>query len=379
MPSIPESVPEVKVNLLGGGEDSNGMLPMSRLAALSAVKDMARLALIGITQLNLLSVLCVLFLAEVPVAMWLKVLVVPLPAVFLPLGIGAILLSREAKSNNRALDLAAMFVLTEFVFVFELGGIVLAVTTAAPVAVVATVTALLIAATVLVWRSTFNYPECLKSEFLCGPTVCHGQQYLIDLKNGVSDVGVRLGTMSKEGIVEGNNVMDEELVIGHPKFAKIIKYSCDIFAVIELVVYVMLMVSFFMVSTRSWQPLLSTVIVSPLFLLPLCGAPILRDGYIRKYTPRGQLEELNIQASGHGLGGLRPGFTYVSMLGSTHVGNVFISMRLINHLSPPEATTKVTESTAAVSTQGRSQEISRGKNPLRSFGKDSHEGKSTVR
>uniref|UniRef100_A0A0E0F8A6 Uncharacterized protein n=1 Tax=Oryza meridionalis TaxID=40149 RepID=A0A0E0F8A6_9ORYZ len=168
----PRGAPEVMLNFLGGErEDSNGM---DRLAALCKVKEMARAALIGITQLNLLSVLCVLFLSERPVEPWLKVLVGPLPAVFLLLGIGAILLTKQADGDDRVLELAAVFVLTEFVFVFELGGIFVVATTAAPVAVVATVTVLLIAATVLVWKSTFNYPEYLKPEFLCAPIVPHG-------------------------------------------------------------------------------------------------------------------------------------------------------------------------------------------------------------
>ncbi|KAF0896189.1 hypothetical protein E2562_019678 [Oryza meyeriana var. granulata] len=154
---------------------------MNHLAALSALKAMARLAPVGITQLNLFSAISVLFLAQAPMSMWLKVLVVPLPVVFLPLGLGAIMLSKLADSDDRALNLGAAFVLTEFVYV-------LTVMTEAPVAAVATVTALLIAATVLVWRSTFNYPK-----------------------------------LSTSGIAEGNNVMAEELVIKHPKLAKIIK------------------------------------------------------------------------------------------------------------------------------------------------------------
>ncbi|KAF0896196.1 hypothetical protein E2562_019684 [Oryza meyeriana var. granulata] len=231
---------------------------------------MARLALVGITQLNLFSAICVLFLAQAPVSMWLKVLVVPLPVVFLPLGFGAIMLSKLADSDDRALNLGAAFVLTEFVYVFALGGIFLAVMTEAPVAAVATVTALLIAATVLVWRSTFNYPKCLKSDF--GRFICAAP--------------VSCGKLSTSGIAEGNNVMAEELIIKHPKLAEIIKYSFDVFVVIELAVYIVLMLFLFKVSEQYWQPLLSTAVVSPLFLLPLYSAPILRDAYVKKYTKR---------------------------------------------------------------------------------------------
>ncbi|KAF0896194.1 hypothetical protein E2562_019683 [Oryza meyeriana var. granulata] len=60
----------------------------------------------------------------------------------------------------------------------------------------------------------------------------------------------------------------------------------DVFVVIELAVYIVLMLFLFKVSEQYWQPLLSTAVVSPLFLLPLYSAPILRDAYVKKYTKR---------------------------------------------------------------------------------------------
>uniref|UniRef100_A0A0D9XUY8 Uncharacterized protein n=1 Tax=Leersia perrieri TaxID=77586 RepID=A0A0D9XUY8_9ORYZ len=254
--------------LLADGEDSKGV--MNLLPAITALKTMASSGLVGITQLNLFSAVCVLFLAKPPVDLWVKVLVVPLPVVFLPFGLSAIMLSKLADCDDHALNYAAGFILGEFVYVFMLGGITLAVMTEAPLVAVVTVTALLIAGNVLVWRFSFEYPKCLQSGFdrsLCTPIVSSG-----------------FGSMGKNGIAEGNNAKVEELIIKYPKLAKIINYSFNAFMVIEITVYTVLVVAFFIVAEQCWQPLLSMAFVSPLFFLPLYCTPILRDAYIKKYT-----------------------------------------------------------------------------------------------
>uniref|UniRef100_A0A0D9XUX8 Uncharacterized protein n=2 Tax=Leersia perrieri TaxID=77586 RepID=A0A0D9XUX8_9ORYZ len=256
------------MSLLGDDEDSKGV--MDHLAAVTALRTMASPGLVGITQLNLFSAVCVLFLANPPVDLWVKFLVVPLPVVFLPFGLSAIMLSKLADCDDHALNYAAGFVLGEFVYVFMLGGITLAVMTEAPLVAVATVTALLIAGNVLVWRFTYKYPKCLQSGFdrsLCTPIVSSG-----------------FGSMGKNSIAEENNAKVEELVIKYPKLAKFINYSFNAFMVIEIAVYTLLVVTFFIVSEQYWQPLLSMAFVSPLFFLPLCSTSILRDAYIKKYT-----------------------------------------------------------------------------------------------
>lgn len=131
-------------------------IPQALLSFLKAVSDASVTA---ITVLNVYSAACVLTRAKTPVNIVLKAAFLGLPFSILPILLITRHIIKVVEQGGCSLDIGALLVLSQFIYIYVLGGVTIMTTFQVSRMLVASVTIVLICIVIKMWVCVSNHPK----------------------------------------------------------------------------------------------------------------------------------------------------------------------------------------------------------------------------
>ncbi|KAM3272371.1 hypothetical protein ACQJBY_042488 [Aegilops geniculata] len=241
---------------------------LSGPALLSFLKAVSDVSVTPITVLNVYSAACVLTRAETPVNIVLKAAFLELPFSILPILLITRRIIRVVEQGGCSLDIGALLVLSQFIYIYVLGGVTMMTMFQESRILVASVTIALICICIKIWVCLSNHPKFLM--------VISSSR--VDLKNGLDMISVQ--SITDVSNTKGVSEMGPE----HSMRVNLIKISLNVCFVLYLVFYIGFMLVLAIVAENWWHALLGITVMSPIHVSGLCLICYLRDGLIRVHT-----------------------------------------------------------------------------------------------
>jgi hypothetical protein len=126
---------------------------------MSFLKTVADASVTGVTLLNVYCTTCVLVWAENPVNIVLKAALVGLPLSVLPILLITRGILKVVEQGGSSLDIGAVLVLSQFIYIYVLGGVITTVMFQVSKVIVASITVVLISVVIKMWGSVSNHPK----------------------------------------------------------------------------------------------------------------------------------------------------------------------------------------------------------------------------
>lgn len=167
------------------------------------------------------------------------------------------------------MDIGALLVLSQFIYIYVLGGVTMMTTFQESRILVASVTIVLICICIKIWVCLSNHPKFLM--------VISSNR--VDLKNSLDMISVQ--SIANVTNTKGAAEMGPE----HSMRANLIKISLNICFVLYLVFYIGFMLVLAIVAEKWWHALLGIAVMSPIHVSGLCLICYLKKTGLSWYTP----------------------------------------------------------------------------------------------
>lgn len=247
-------------------DESKKLFPLSEPALMTFLKTVADASVTGVTLLNVYSTTCVLAWAENPVNIVLKAALVGLPLSVLPILLITRSILKLVEQGGCSLDIGAVLVLSQFIYIYVLGGVVITLMFQVSKTIVASITVVLICIVIKMWGCVSNHPKCLVAV----------NSNRVDLKNCQSIVsGQSIAKVNKAKLAEGKL----EMAPKHSIQANSIRNSLNICFGLYLVFYIGFMLVLAIVAEKWWHALLGIAIMTPIHMSGLYLTSYLREGH----------------------------------------------------------------------------------------------------
>ncbi|TVT98235.1 hypothetical protein EJB05_56454 [Eragrostis curvula] len=226
----------------------------------------------------------------------LAAILVSLPYAFLPFGIAGLAAATAAKTRTHLVGCASGCLLGEVMYCVIAGGVVVA-QGGANAWIVGGVTLVILVAAVLGWSFAFSYPKFLRCIWtsadtsqrqLCPSCRAAENSVVSPAVEGFTDLCLTCGASRQAvdtGVVTTSRNIDQEAR------DLVVIFSVAVIAVFAYIVYL-----HFKIDGPLWAAVVSCAAESPLFVVPLCMVPMLRDAFISIYamgSPDSSRSDLN--------------------------------------------------------------------------------------
>ncbi|TVT98229.1 hypothetical protein EJB05_56448 [Eragrostis curvula] len=287
-------------------DDEEPIFPLDKETMISMLQTLSAFSLLCISVANV-TALQHLDESRSP---HLAAILVSLPYAFLPFGIAGLAAATAAKTRTHLVGCASGCLLGEVMFCLIAGGVVVA-QGGANAWIVGAVTLVILVATVLGWSFAFSYPKFLRCIWTSADTSqrqpcpsCRAAENSVvsPTVEGFTDLCLTCGASRQAvdtGVVATSRNIDQEareLVVTNPLTAHLITLSSVIFFIAVIAVFAYIVYLHFKIDGPLWAAVVSCAAESPLFVVPLCMVPMLRDAFISIYalgSPDSSRSDLN--------------------------------------------------------------------------------------